>query len=359
MKKELGRFCGCVSMAIEARNIVAGDLPFNSNGDFYLTIECGDNPPMSTSINENCNPKVVHFMEVLTLRVRDSPLEDCVRFVVKELNVFGSQELCELRLNATRVCDWTREGNELGSGIMRFQMTPIDASSDLDTPPWLALELAPAPEFRGRQEFTVHLYDTHTGVFESESSKTFKSKYKLLDRTGERQSEPEDIGEALERSRRHRKQGAYCLVFLVVLIIIAAVIFRLFLWKCWQEFTRLTIETGIPAPTHDDVMAVCDNPPNNARPKVFEKIAAEYNIQTLPCFKGVCHVRDQFVQYRVVFFTFMGILVLALLCLLARPPSIGNRKRRKPWENDDEAPRKSKPGKGQSRTLETAESTRH
>lgn len=324
--------------------MVAGDLPFNGHGDFYLTVECGDNPPMSTSIAENCNPRVVHFNEVLTLRVRDSFLEDAVRFTVKELNIFGSQEIAELRLNPQRVCEWTRDKCPL----MRFQMEPCDRSVDMDTPCWIALEFAPCPEFGGRQSFTVHLFDTRTGVFDTTSCKDFKSRYKLLDRTGEKQNEAEDNDEEIHRANKRREEGACCTVCLVFLVIIAAVIFRLFLWKCWKEFTFLAVQQGIPNPTHDEVMAVCDNPPNNVRPMVFEHFAREHNIQSLPCYKGVCHTRDQFVQNRVAFFTFMGILVLIVLCLLARPSAAARKKKANPFKDDDEAPRRTKTG---TRTL--------
>jgi len=343
-----------VSTPVEVKNVVAGDLPFSGKGDFYLTVECGDNPPMSTSIAENCSPKVVHFSEILTLRVRDSPLEDQVRFVVKELNIFGSQEVAELRLSATRVCDWLRDAVEHGgtSGIMRFQMDPSSRSADMDTPPWLALEFAPPPEFKGPRGHYVHLFDTQTGVFkEPEKSSQFKQTYKLLDRTGEKQSEPNDDQiEKMKARRKAKREGACCTVCVVVCIIIAAVIFRLFLYKCWQEFTHLTVEMGIPNPDHEAVMAVCDNPPNNVRPMVFKKIAEEYNIRTLPCFKGVCHVRDTFVEYRMIFFSFLAVLVLILLYFLCRPE---RKKRQSAVSNDDDdTPRRgTQAGKGSQRSL--------
>lgn len=349
LKKELGRYAGCVSFPIEVRNMVAGDLPFHGHGDFYLTVECGDNPPMSTSVAENCSPKVVHFNEILTLRVRDSILENQVRFVVKELNVFGSQEVADLRLSAPRVCDWLRDSKDQGSGIMRFQMDPCDRASDIDTPAWLAMEFAAAPEFHGRQGYSyVHLFDTQTGVFEKPiSSKQFKTNYRLVDRTGERQTEPDDdMIEEIAASRRAKKDAACCMVTLVVLIIVAAVLFRLFLWKCWHEFMDLTIQTGVPNPDHEAVMAVCDNPPMGVHPRVFERLAKEYNIPSVPCFKGVCHVRDQFVEYRVAFFAFLAILCLAVLYLLARPPAAQSRRGRirASAGDDDESPRKNKRG---------------
>merc|ERR1719171_3421239 len=150
--KEFGRKVGLVSVPIEIQNIVAGDIPFNKKGDFYLTVECGDNPPMSTSIAENCDPTVIHLATVIEARVRDSPLENQLRFVVKELNIFGSDELCELRLNAQKVHEWLRKDS---GKIRRFQMTAMDRSSDFRSPPWLAMEFHYKDEFRGKQEFTV------------------------------------------------------------------------------------------------------------------------------------------------------------------------------------------------------------
>merc|ERR1719409_930047 len=107
--KEFGRLIGFATHDVEFKNITVGDLPFPTRGDFYLTVECSSNPDQVTSLREDADPKVVHFPEVLTMRMRKSWLENKVMIKVRELNVLGSQELCELRISAMNVIDWREE----------------------------------------------------------------------------------------------------------------------------------------------------------------------------------------------------------------------------------------------------------
>merc|ERR1719181_1660764 len=101
---------GWATYSIELKNITVGDLPFDEGrGDFYLFIEASTNPPMVTALQEEKLPKVVHFPEIISLKIRDSPLEKRVRIVVKELNVIGSQEVCDCHLSATSLIDWATQ----------------------------------------------------------------------------------------------------------------------------------------------------------------------------------------------------------------------------------------------------------
>jgi hypothetical protein len=167
----VGRFLGIGSHTIELKNIVAGDLPFDfANGDFYLSVECAANPPMVTSLAEDNSPKVVHWPEVVTLKLRASSMEQRVRIAVKELNVVGSVELCELYLSATDIIDWSDDGPSdviqdpnskmwqranndsdiatvaasnsqahFRTKIRRFAMKVLDHEIERETPPWISL----------------------------------------------------------------------------------------------------------------------------------------------------------------------------------------------------------------------------
>jgi hypothetical protein len=164
--KWFGRKVGLVSHTIEIRNITVGDLPFDTRGDFYLSIECSTNPPMITALQEEKLPKVVHFPENLMLKVKDSFLEPRVRICVKELNVLGSNELCDVFLSSPNIVDWMKESNhtpakppqgtrgtlEEGGGgqhnIKRFQMRALDNSIERVTPPWIMVEFCDADDVR-------------------------------------------------------------------------------------------------------------------------------------------------------------------------------------------------------------------
>merc|ERR1719387_2262937 len=127
------------------KNLVVGDLPFSGNGDFFIAVQCSNNPDMVTSTAEDKNPKVVHFPEILTLRMRHSPLESKVRIVVKELNLLGFQELCECHISAMNICDWADDPKEQ---MKRFEMKPLITEFEADTPPWILVEFSEPMEPR-------------------------------------------------------------------------------------------------------------------------------------------------------------------------------------------------------------------
>lgn len=344
LKKAFGRKCGVVSTPIEVANLVVGDLPFSgSSGDFYLTMECGDYPPINTSITESTAPKLVHFSDVITLRVRNSAMEAPVRFTVKELNVFGSDTICELNLSAHRAVAFSEKHNANGENLLRFQMDPSDRSADVPTPPWIAMEMRAPTEFRGRDNlFTIHTKNMDTGVFEPSTIKDFKKDHQLLTRRGAKvTSEPTDNDESIGTQKKARKAGScFCGCFLFILLFSVAV-FRIYLWRCWIQYEEISMahlngltyqnnknsevnETelknptkyGLIMPTHDQVIEACDH--YEPRPKVLAKYAAEYNINTPQCFKGACQYRDWFVANRPKWFGALCVLTLLSCWLMCK-----------------------------------------
>lgn len=143
--QELGRWFGVYTIPIELKNIVVGDLPFDSiRGDFYLQVEVGTNPPMVTSLQEDRIPKVVHFPEVLTIRIRYNLAEPRVRILVKELNVVGHNEICDLKLSAMSILDWSNDADPM----KRFAMKPTHRDIEWETQPWICVEFSSVTEVR-------------------------------------------------------------------------------------------------------------------------------------------------------------------------------------------------------------------
>lgn len=143
--REFGRFMGVASHSVELKNMVVGDLPFDSaRGDFYLSIECSNNPPMVTALQEERLPKCIHFPETITLRIKDMWLEPRVKITVKELNIVGSQPICECYLSVSSVLDWTDDAHN----VKRIQMRPINNDVERATPPWILLEFSEGEDIR-------------------------------------------------------------------------------------------------------------------------------------------------------------------------------------------------------------------
>lgn len=200
---------------------------------------------------------------------------------------------------------------------------------------WLAMQLSVAPEFTGRQGYTV--FTTSTGDTTGDSQvvpvhvRDFKKSYTLLGRSGQKANchEPfPDRSEEIDARRRRKKREVCVVTFILLALIIFLILFRLFLWRCWVLYEEVTLvnlngltwpatkeelENAAIQPSHDQVLETCHNPPNGFRPRVFEHWAREYNFKSVPCFHGVCKMRDQFVEYRVGF----CVAILVLLALFA------------------------------------------
>jgi len=286
--KELAKLLGMSTKNIEVKNIVVGDLPYDKlRGDFYVAISVGTNPDMVTSLQEEKMPKIVHFPEILQLKLRDSPLEPRVKITVKELNIAGSETLCELVVSPMSIIDWAADEEPL----KRFQMKAVNSDIERETPPWIAFEMSFPTESRKlwdmpniwhllkvRTYLPPRPYDTegahaafaataangptptaHPAQQKKESIMTsdgtilgtrkiydeniapFKFNYVLLDDSGNPVEEPQEDDLA---KIRHMRQGVMycfgCFQCLVFLMIIAYALFRFYVWSCYRQFVWMT-----------------------------------------------------------------------------------------------------------------------
>jgi hypothetical protein len=267
---------------IEIKNIVVGDLPYDQmRGDFYVAISVGTNPDMVTSLQEEKMPKVVHFPEILQLKIRDSHLEPRIHITVKELNVIGSETLCELIVSTSAVIDWSEDETPL----KRFQMKVLNSDIERATPPWIAMEFGQPTEARtldhlpsiwsmmkvrtflpvnseqyaaatrahagpgghtdaDRKSGSIMLSDGSllgTREVQDYDTTAFKYKYQLLDDSGNPVEEPDERDLAKIYKWRHRYGIMYgCTNFIVFAIVFAYAAFRFYVWSCYRQFVWLT-----------------------------------------------------------------------------------------------------------------------
>jgi len=350
--RELGKVLGLQTYTVEMKNIVVGDLPFSGHGDFYLSVECAANPPMMTSLQMESNPKVVHFPEVITLRVRNSILEQRVTITVKELNVFGSDELCEVRLSAESIIDWASHGwtseKPLQERIKRFEMKPISRQIESVTQPWILVEFDEPSDERGLSNWqykpNVIRTMTDANVPQDYSVKAAKDMYTLVNANDNDVEEPDEDDLWKIECARNCVAGCFnffqCLSFLLVLTYCSI---RFYIWSCYRQFKWLTMVSlnngsfpvsitgmheivkkcedkylgtgqadGVPCrPSPDQVVEMCQKSelynfsiphmPHQPRPTAFKGIvhdAIGYNIRTgIPCARGVCKFNAELSQY--------------------------------------------------------------
>lgn len=239
-----GKYVGLTHYTIEVKNFVVGDLPVDGRGDFYLQVLCEANPPMNTSLAEKQLPKVVHFPEVLTLKVRWSHLEEQVRINVKDLNMLGSNTICTASIRATDVVNWARQADPK-ERTKRIEMKPFDADAQVLTQPWILLEFDEPSDLRDLDNFhgnpnTVRT-STRTGFYRDAAVSKFKHSYALLDPNGNRIEEPfeEDL-EEIHRWRRCLVGGTNWFILLVAIAILAYVLVRIYVSECRQGYTSIT-----------------------------------------------------------------------------------------------------------------------
>jgi len=353
--KAFGRFCGLVAYQVEVSNIVIGDLPYDKCGDFYMSVEVGADPPMVTALQEDKPPKVIHFPEVMQLRVFNSGLASNVRMVVKQLDIAGSLDVCEILIPAQNVVDWA-DAALLGSSeagkkpIKRMTMRDLTGGLERETPAWIAIQFQlPTEDRRQIQDIyqpagnevirsthgasyteTTHMTD-RGGYFES-SMRDFKEEFNLMDSNGNPVSEPNE--EFLNMLRTMRRRAGRCVTFLRTLGIafaLAYFVFHCFVWSCTRQFYWLTmakasgatfpiskanlhavivnctimyagtgVEDGIPCkPNEEQVLAVCNDPPQV--PLALGKFIYDYTGFTLKhgfkCWGGCCAIDDEIRQY--------------------------------------------------------------
>jgi len=353
---------GVSTSTVELSNIVVGDLPFYRRATFYITVECAANPPMTTALQEDKNPKTVHFPEIITLKIRDSYLDSQVVITVWQLNFVGAAALCSVRLSPRSVFDWCYENNGAGS-IRRFAMKPHDQDLEVETPPWISLEFSPPTldvrhldHFHGNISETVRtatwgeINARTQAPYEERDMTKFKHDYTLVDGTGNHVNEtPEDDIKSVARVR-------YCVVLiystvssLVLMAIAVYAVFRYYVHNCYQKFELLTIAkswqphqfpmptcalrsiaescdsqlsgTGVEEGTHicrpDDetVLDVCMDPPQD-RPRAFQYIAEDLHVSSLtaPCFYGVCSTNQKLRSYDKEALIAGSLLLIFTLC---------------------------------------------
>lgn len=364
----LGQALGLTTHTVEMKNITVGDLPFQGRGDFYLSVGNTTNPEMFTSVSEEKLPKVVHFPEVLTLKLRFNPLEGRICIKVRELNVFGSEDVCVLYLGAMHVLQWAWSTENM----KRFEMKALDQAFENETPPWILAEFSEAVE--PRQIDNIRDYETvytatkqgETWVAEQSDMVDYKHHHPLLDPSGHAIDEPleEDLRQIARLARCARWSFHFCNIWTFVLVI-AYSFFRLYVWSCYRRFTWLTEarlydvnattkigfpvsfkqmesigsqcakavegtgEIGVPcAPSADQINVICNEPKNggtwfesNKQPWPMAFAGTEW-VETLTgrptgitCFHGLCEVRSFIVKYEKEFIALCVLVVLSNVLL--------------------------------------------
>lgn len=367
LKRMVARYFGILPKQLEIRNVVAGDLPyFGIQGDFYVTFECGENPPKTSSIKPS-SPRVIHWPEVFRMRVRDSIWEAPINISVKELNVFGHNEIANCSLTATKVFRKFigSKNSDVGQMLrMRFQLEPHrdnEAQHHTMTPAWIMLEFGLAQENTYGQKAKYSILGQETTTFASVTktvsskdalrSKEFKEKDPLYDKRGRKIPEPPDISDAVHQADRWRRRQRCCVCLVIFLFMFSASGFRLYLSQCWQEYEAIHVAllqntslnyTDLPLslevkdrlwkkqkldraegkhdiyrPTEDEVVATCEESPYH--PRVLERYSRE--MKTMGVFgrikiqctdwscQGLLEVRES-----KAFMWILGILIVSLVC---------------------------------------------
>jgi len=353
-----GQWLGLTSYSVELKNIVVGDLP-TGRGDFYIAVECAANPELVTSLAEDKLPKVVHFPEVITLRLRWSQMEHQVRIVVKALRVVGSTELCQCYFDPNDVLHWTKYQSHR---VMRFEMKPTDQSYQMETPPWIAVQFSQPTEFRDLEHFHGDMDTVRTatdeGHYNDMNVRDFKNTYHLLDQSGSTIQEP--LEEDLLRIRRLRWccNLSYWLCNVgTFLLIVSYLLFRFYTWSCWRQFRMLTVAylrgeqfpiplarldsvikeceklyrgTGIGEgnttcrPTPDQVLNFCrvthpllEEQTGQPRPHALRMLIYRtfgVIVPGVPCFEGLCNVRSSIAEVDWLLYGVCVFLVLFACC---------------------------------------------
>jgi hypothetical protein len=375
--KSLGSTLGLTTYSIELSNITIGDLPTSRRGDFFLSIECSNNPPMVTSVAEGIAPKVVHFPEVVTLRVRDHLLAPPVKISVKKVRLVGYRDLCEIELAPTNIIDWCNEGGWLDAlnihtstpnQIRRFAMKPL-VEEAVETPPWIALEFSHAVNdvrgLDGMGDFfsTVRTatWNEHTRVSTVSDLQVgdTKQRYRLVDGEGAQVPEP------LESDLSYLTCFSRCLTllyqalkFATGLAVSSFLVVRFYLWRCYLKYRRITIAKlqgkSFPISTHEmsvimlnchakfdgtataegnttcrpaasEVDKIClDLPTGQPHPRLqvmsdkqSQKLLG-FELPTFPCHEGVCELRNQIAPWDLESFALCVFLLIIVCCCCGR-----------------------------------------
>lgn len=273
---------GLTTNQVEISNIVIGDLPFSGHGDFYINFEVGNFPPMTTNVAEESLAKVVHFPEVMTLRLRNSPLESKVKITVYELNFAGSEKLCSVYLCPQNCINWADDkprdcgtdlstrSQKLQSRCHRFLMEVADGGITREADPWICMEFSQPAERRvlndlstkqggySYEPFFVRI-DEVTGipdgdVYDSsirDPGDRTKKDYPLADFKHAVQLEDTDGNFLHETSEGDLKEihlkrwrltrCCQCIWLLIFSCVICYLIFRFYLWSCYRQLKWMTV----------------------------------------------------------------------------------------------------------------------
>mmetsp|Transcript_39569 Transcript_39569/g.93182 ORF Transcript_39569/g.93182 Transcript_39569/m.93182 type:complete len:501 (-) Transcript_39569:248-1750(-) len=348
LKKELAKYLGILPKTVVFRNVVVGDLPYNqSHGDFYVTFDCGDNPPMNSSLSDGHTAKLVHFHESFSIRMRDSYFEAPLTITVRELNVVGSEDIARVVLPMQKYWKkYLRAGQRVQS---RFKLEPVgehDRAGEAGMFPWILLEF----EVEGERQLVDHIGLLTTGAGGAATTtpvrmQDLKKDYALRDKTGHRVF-PDGREEDLSSVRKKFRRFWRCMQLLTVLLVTAVILglgsYRLLVRQCWKEYARIaTAERygidefplshqvwkqemptwNFDATTDEDVLQWCDEPPivNNAtyRPRVAEHFISYYlrDVITAPhCYPWTCHHRQFLVRIPLV--SLALVLSMCLCCFV-------------------------------------------
>lgn len=364
----LGQWLGLTTHTVEMKNITVGDLSFNGRGDFYLSVGNTTNPEMYSSVAEEKLPKVVHFPEILTLKLRFSPLEGRICIKVRELNVFGSEDVCQVYLGAMQVLQWAWSNENM----KRFEMKPLDQAFENETPPWILVEFGEASEIR--EIDNIRDYDSvHTATRQGETLTAerhelmeYKHHNPLLDPSGHAIDEPleEDLRQIARMQSCARWSFHFCNIWTFSWMLSYS-FFRVYVWSCYRRFEWLTearlynvnattpivfplsfhkmesigsqcakkVEgTGLEGvacrPSEEQVNVICDVPKNGGTffettrqpwPMAFAGTQWVEDLtgkQTgITCFRGLCEVRSFIVKYEEEFICLAALIVLSNIVL--------------------------------------------
>jgi len=363
--KLMGQQLGLTSRTIELSNIVVGDLPTDSYGSFYIKIECGKYPEIVSAVQEDKDPRVVHFPEVLTLRIRESMWDSLVEITVYSSYFIGVWPLCQVRLDPRAIADWAHEDEP--HCTKRFAMKPEDPNREGigETPPWISLtfgveqaDVRRLDRFHANQTMSVRIatwdrYDPVTNEpFEEQPLMAMKHRFPLVDGHGNAVQEPEESDLAWLSGMRSCLTCLYSILsFFVTLFVVGYGSFRYYVKKCYDSFETLTIAkswkphefpmptcamrsidaicaakldgTGVKPgqhicrPTDESVELTCDDPPQD-RPKAFNFVLEDLGLgrnQGLPCFQDVCRYNNRIKHYdQVAFFGSIAALCFIFCC---------------------------------------------
>mmetsp|Transcript_2294 Transcript_2294/g.3943 ORF Transcript_2294/g.3943 Transcript_2294/m.3943 type:complete len:516 (-) Transcript_2294:564-2111(-) len=362
LKKELARWLGLLPKVVVFRNIVAGDLPYEArHGDFYVTFDVGDNPPMNSSLSNDHNAKLVHFPETFSLRIRDNMFEGPLTVTVRELNVVGSENIARLVLPLKKYWKRLRRGETVQA---RFKLEPMGGEEGGEAGgqfPWILLEFEVQRELQlvDRVGLLTTLPSGNGRDVETKEVRMqdLKTQVPLRDRTGKLVYAKGHVEQDASEARKQFRKCWRCLHCLAILFFTAGFIalgtYRLMIAGCWREYRRITTAErygyhDFPLPrqvfkeevpnwnfaetTDAAILDTCANPPlvNGTNATHYRPIVLTQEINTylhpirdivpaVVCYSWQCEQREKLMRFPLVSIASLGMLVMCLACFCCVP----------------------------------------